>query len=107
MTGFQRTIIEELILKPRTAEKLARDLSADFEDVFEAMEELALEHVAVPVDGHRLGDAFCTNCGMEHEAAQLPGICEIGLGGNCEGYLKDTCVWRYCGGPISKALEAA
>jgi hypothetical protein len=107
MTEFHRQLIDELILRPRTAQQLARDMSVDVETVYAALADLALSNDVVPLDGHCAGDAVCTNCGTQLESAEPNERCGVGFGGACEGWPIDVCIWRYCGGPISKALEAA
>lgn len=104
MTEFQREIIEELILKPRTAQQLAWDLELDREDVVDALEELTLAGQVGTKFEVAPGDAVCSDCGIGYRDSDPDDKCR---GFQCGGYLVDVCLYVYCGGPISKALEVA
>lgn len=110
MTEFQRQIIADLISKPRTAQQLGWDLEVDWADVVEALNELKLAGQVATKLNVAPGDARCERCGAEVEEVEPGDSCGTTLAGGelvCGGYLMDICIYAYCGGPISKALEAA
>ncbi|HEY6232109.1 MAG TPA: hypothetical protein VIW64_12680 [Pyrinomonadaceae bacterium] len=103
MNELEREITERLILQPQTATDLERLLGVDDRKVFRALDDLRLSGLVVPFDGHAAGDGVCLRCGAELDDAEFGDVHEGGL---CSGYVENTCIWRYCGGPISKALAA-
>lgn len=110
MSELQRQLIEELISKPRTAQQLAWDLNVDWEEVVDALEALSAETLVRPNVGVAPGDMDCGSCGASYLGAESGDRCDAYLAGGsllCGGPLYDLCVYVYCGGPISKALEAA
>jgi hypothetical protein len=110
MTEFQQGLIEELILKPRTAQQLAWDLALDREDIVDALDELRIANEVCTKFNVAPGDAVCGVCGAEYDDIEIGAFCIAAVGGGevmCGGFLVDVCLYVYCGGPISKALEAA
>lgn len=110
MNDLQRQIIEALILKPRTAQQLAWDMDWDRQEVINALDALALSNSVGAKFNVAPGDAVCGVCGEMYEDVEVGETCprQVAWGErDCGGYLVDVCLWVYCGGPISKALEAA
>jgi hypothetical protein len=108
MNNLEQRIIEELILEPQTADGLARLLSVDRSCVIDILEEMAITNQVRTQVGLTSTDTVCSNCGVGYIERERAVSCRRWLGDcRCSGVLKDACAWFYCGGPISKALEAA
>lgn len=110
MTELQRNIIQQLIWGACTAQDLALVLRADRQLIIDTLEEMAVTSEVRPVFPAAPGDAVCERCGAELAGVEPGERCPTTFAGGeltCGGFLRDECRWVYCGGPISKVLEAA
>ncbi|HKO43369.1 MAG TPA: hypothetical protein VJU84_08765 [Pyrinomonadaceae bacterium] len=94
---LQQQLIEELILQPRTASRLAYEMRADLKAVAAALDAMKVASLVAPAYPYKQGDAYCKSCRMELEGWEPGECCGVGFGGECTGWPVDLCV---CGSTV-------